>query len=144
MIRTVRAFEAAGLAGIQVEDQIMPKKCGHTEGKQLVSKEWVRESTKAHVPESDFFDYGYHWWLRSGNKLQWWKEPNTASPEEHELITALGHGGQFIMIIRDLNLVVVTTASDFENGGMAIRKIPMVIEEIIPIFEDLLPCFTSN
>lgn len=38
MIRTVRTFEAAGLAGIQVEDQIMPKKCGHTEGKQLVSK----------------------------------------------------------------------------------------------------------
>lgn len=38
MIRTVRTFEASGLAGIQVEDQIMPKKCGHTDGKHLVSK----------------------------------------------------------------------------------------------------------
>ena len=49
MIRTVRAFEAAGLAGIQVEDQIMPKKCGHTEGKQLVSKEEMVQKIHAAV-----------------------------------------------------------------------------------------------
>ena len=48
-IRTVRAFEAAGLAGIQVEDQIMPKKCGHTEGKQLVSKEEMVQKIHAAV-----------------------------------------------------------------------------------------------
>lgn len=49
MIRTVREFEAAGLAGIQVEDQIMPKKCGHTEGKQLVSKEEMVQKIQAAV-----------------------------------------------------------------------------------------------
>lgn len=49
MIRTVRAFEAAGLAGIQVEDQIMPKKCGHTEGKQLVSKREMVQKIHAAV-----------------------------------------------------------------------------------------------
>ena len=102
---------------------------------QLVSKEWIRESTKPQVPESKFFDYGYQWWHRSRNTLQWWKEPNSVSQEEHDLVTALGHGGQYIMIIRDLNLVIVTTASDFENGKLARSKIPMVIEEIIPIFE---------
>jgi carboxyvinyl-carboxyphosphonate phosphorylmutase len=36
--RTVREFEAIEVAAIQIEDQIMPKKCGHTEGKQLLSK----------------------------------------------------------------------------------------------------------
>jgi len=107
---------------------------GIWENKQLVSKEWIRESTRPHVPESKFFDYGYQWWHHSRNTLQWWKEPNTVSPEEHDLITAMGHGGQYIMIIRDLNLVIVTTASDFENGRLARSKIPMVIEEIIPIF----------
>ena len=104
--------------------------------KQLVSKEWIRESTKPRVQESNFFDYGYQWWHHSKNNLQWWKEPNTASPKEHDMVIALGHGGQYIMIIRDLNLVIVTTASDFENNYMALSKIPMVIEKIIPIFED--------
>jgi CubicO group peptidase (beta-lactamase class C family) len=103
--------------------------------KQVVSKEWIRESTKPHVQESKFFNYGYQWWHHSRNNLQWWKEPNAASPKEHDLITALGYAGQYIMIIRDLNLVIVTTASDFESGTMARSKIPMVIEDIVPIFE---------
>jgi len=110
---------------------------GKWQGSQIVSKEWIRESSKPHVQESKFFDYGYQWWHHSKNNLQWWKEPNTASPKEHDLVTALGFGGQYIMIIRDLNLVIVTTASDYdESSGMAFKKVPMVIEEIVPIFED--------
>ena len=34
---SVREFERVGLAGMQIEDQQMPKKCGHLAGKQLVS-----------------------------------------------------------------------------------------------------------
>jgi methylisocitrate lyase len=36
VMRTVREYEAAGAAGIHLEDQIFPKKCGHMEGKALV------------------------------------------------------------------------------------------------------------
>ncbi|MBV9603851.1 MAG: oxaloacetate decarboxylase [Solirubrobacterales bacterium] len=36
VIRTVREYEAAGVAAIHIEDQVMPKKCGHLEGKQVV------------------------------------------------------------------------------------------------------------
>jgi len=109
---------------------------GKWQDKQIVSKEWIRESTEPHVQESKFFNYGYQWWHHSKNNLQWWKEPNATSSKEYDLITALGYAGQYIMIIRDLDLVVVTTASDFESGEIARSKIPMVIEEIIPIFED--------
>ncbi|GAY09802.1 oxaloacetate decarboxylase [Pseudonocardia sp. N23] len=35
--RTVRRLERAGAAGIQLEDQVSPKKCGHFEGKDVVS-----------------------------------------------------------------------------------------------------------
>lgn len=35
--RTVREFEQAGAAGIILEDQVTPKRCGHFEGKQLIS-----------------------------------------------------------------------------------------------------------
>ena len=34
--RTVREFEAAGVAGIHLEDQELPKRCGHFEGKRLI------------------------------------------------------------------------------------------------------------
>ncbi|MFP4273565.1 MAG: oxaloacetate decarboxylase [Paracoccaceae bacterium] len=33
---TVQAIEAAGAAGINLEDQVMPKRCGHLEGKEVV------------------------------------------------------------------------------------------------------------
>jgi methylisocitrate lyase len=47
--RTVREFERAGVAGIQLEDQVMPKKCGHTEGKQLIAKAEMVQKIKAAV-----------------------------------------------------------------------------------------------
>lgn len=36
VMRTVREFERAGMAGIQLEDQENPKKCGHLSGKRLI------------------------------------------------------------------------------------------------------------
>ena len=36
VIRTVHEYEAAGVSAIHLEDQVMPKKCGHMEGKQVV------------------------------------------------------------------------------------------------------------
>lgn len=39
LMRTTRAFEQAGAAAIQVEDQSFPKRCGHLAGKTLVSTE---------------------------------------------------------------------------------------------------------
>lgn len=39
VIRTVREFERIGCAGVNIEDQVFPKKCGHMEGKRLISEE---------------------------------------------------------------------------------------------------------
>lgn len=39
VMRTVREYEKGGVAVIQLEDQVMPKKCGHMIGRQVVSKE---------------------------------------------------------------------------------------------------------
>ncbi|KQP49116.1 oxaloacetate decarboxylase [Pseudorhodoferax sp. Leaf274] len=36
--RTVREYEARGVAAIHIEDQVAPKRCGHLEGKQVVSR----------------------------------------------------------------------------------------------------------
>jgi methylisocitrate lyase len=39
VMRTVREMEASRVAAIHIEDQVMPKRCGHLEGKELVSAE---------------------------------------------------------------------------------------------------------
>jgi 2-methylisocitrate lyase-like PEP mutase family enzyme len=39
VIRTVREYEQRGVAGFHIEDQIFPKRCGHFEGKDIVSRE---------------------------------------------------------------------------------------------------------
>ena len=35
--RTIQAFEKAGVAGVHIEDQVFPKRCGHLEDKELIS-----------------------------------------------------------------------------------------------------------
>ncbi len=49
VMRTVREYEKAGVACIQLEDQLMPKKCGHMLGRQVVSKEEMVGKIKAAV-----------------------------------------------------------------------------------------------
>lgn len=44
---TVKGFERAGVAGIMLEDQVAPKRCGHLEGKQVISIEEGAEKIRA-------------------------------------------------------------------------------------------------
>jgi carboxyvinyl-carboxyphosphonate phosphorylmutase len=57
VIRTVQAYEGAGVAALHIEDQLAPKKCGHMEGKQLIPAaemvEKIRAATAARS-SSDF------------------------------------------------------------------------------------------
>jgi 2-methylisocitrate lyase-like PEP mutase family enzyme len=39
VFRTVREFEGSGVAGIHIEDQEFPKKCGHLDSKQVIARE---------------------------------------------------------------------------------------------------------
>lgn len=49
VMRTLREYEKAGVAAIQLEDQVAPKKCGHMTGRQVVSKEEMVGKIKAAV-----------------------------------------------------------------------------------------------
>ena len=47
--RTIRSFERAGAAAIQIEDQSFPKRCGHLDGKVLIKKDEMVGKVKAAV-----------------------------------------------------------------------------------------------
>ena len=55
VFRTVREYQLAGIAAIQIEDQISPKRCGHMEGQKVVAIDEMvaklRAAVKARIDE---------------------------------------------------------------------------------------------
>jgi len=49
VVRTVREYESAGAAAIHLEDQVMPKKCGHMEGKEVIGAAEMAAKIRAAV-----------------------------------------------------------------------------------------------
>ncbi len=47
--RTIREYERAGVAGVHIEDQVWPKKCGHMEGKQVIPMDEMTQKIRAAV-----------------------------------------------------------------------------------------------
>jgi len=81
---------------------------GMYEGKRIISAEWVNDSLQTYtVNEFElkkigrFTDigYGYQWWSADAGK--------------HHINFAWGHGGQLIVLVHDLDMVIVTTADSF-------------------------------
>jgi CubicO group peptidase (beta-lactamase class C family) len=79
---------------------------GEYEGNQIIPTDWVHDSLQTYSEDAwdnvgRFHDIGsgYHWW--------------SARAGEHRVNFAWGHGGQLIVLVDDLDLVVVTTADPF-------------------------------
>jgi len=56
VIRTVREYIAAGVAGLHIEDQISPKRCGHVAGRQVISREEALGKIRAAVDTRNALD----------------------------------------------------------------------------------------
>jgi CubicO group peptidase (beta-lactamase class C family) len=80
---------------------------GKWNGAQIISKEWVEQSTKYHInPMVSWADgYGYLWWLRI---LHVNSRPVRA-------FKAMGWGGQEIFVFKDLAMVVVFTGANYTS-----------------------------
>lgn len=57
VIRTVREYEKAGVSAIHIEDQVMPKRCGHMEGKELVPCEEMVQKIRAAIDSRKSKDF---------------------------------------------------------------------------------------
>ncbi len=55
--RTVKGYERAGAAGIQIEDQQFPKKCGHTPGRRVIPLEEATAKIRLAVESRDSKDF---------------------------------------------------------------------------------------
>jgi CubicO group peptidase (beta-lactamase class C family) len=81
---------------------------GEYNGRQLVSSEWVEASLQTYtVNEFEVTNVGH--FKNMGYGYQWW----SADVGEHKVNFAWGHGGQLIVLVHDLNMVIVTAADSF-------------------------------
>lgn len=102
---------------------------GQWQGQQIVSKAWVNSSFKNYLtlenhPEKN--GYGFLWWHYSykvGHRIL-------------ESIEARGAGGQYIIILPALDMVIVITSGNFRNGR--VWQPEKVVENYI------LPAFITN
>ena len=99
----------------------MMLKEGNWQGRQTISRNWVKESTRAHI-KAGGYDYGY----------QWWRGKTIANNQIIDAFWAWGHGGQFIFVLPALDSVVVFTAKHRENPGYSERAFGMLTQHIIP------------
>lgn len=77
---------------------------GSWNGRQLVSATWIQRSIEIRAHGSAG-PYGYYWWIRP----------------DYGAFTMSGHGGNYVYIIPDRNMVIVFTAMPFVDGNIGIR-----------------------
>jgi CubicO group peptidase (beta-lactamase class C family) len=98
---------------------------GQWKGKQVVSKAWIEKSTTKYFQLDRIESYGYQWWLRN----------YSSSKATYASFYASGNGGQYIIAIKDLDLVIVFTGGNFNNGQGMSLPFSIVENSVIPAFE---------
>ena len=89
---------------------------------QVISKAWVDKSTQVHINVSATNSYGYQWWIRDFN----------IGSNTYNCFYAAGFGGQYIFVIKELNLVAVFTGGNFNSNNPPIE---IMEDYILPAFE---------
>jgi methylisocitrate lyase len=141
VFRTVQEYERAGLAGLHIEDQVSPKRCGHLSGKQVISEEAMVEKILAAVSarqNKDFliiarvdskavygFDDAVHraqQYLAAGADMIFPEALET--PEEFELFAKRVKGPLFANMT-EFGKTPYLTLQEFERFGYNIVIYPM-------------------
>lgn len=76
--------------------------------KRVVSERWVKVSTEPHVRIDDQTLYGYLWWLKSFK----------SGELSHPAYFMSGNGGNKVVVLPDLDMVVVITSTNYNTKGM--------------------------
>jgi 2-methylisocitrate lyase-like PEP mutase family enzyme len=139
--RTVRAYAAAGAAGIQLEDQEVPKKCGHTEFRRVVPRDEAIRKIRVAVdarPDADFLivartDARYsegldealrraEGFLEAGADILFVESPE--SPEELRRIGETFHGAALLANMVEGGRTPYLSASELQSLGFKVALFP--------------------
>jgi len=114
VMRTVKEYHAAGAAGLHIEDQVFPKRCGHLDGKSLVSKEsFVDKVARARLASEQCSGGGFIICARTD------AAGVTNIDDAIDRASAYVHAGADMIFPEGLH-----TAADFVQFAEAMRKLP--------------------
>lgn len=99
-------------------------KKGMWDGKQVIPKKWVEESTSIQISPSPEVDYGYLFWIE--------KMKDKSKGKEYSTYHASGAGGQHIVVVPDLDMVAVVTANINQSAVDKADTIDIVKDYVIP------------
>ncbi|MGD8658074.1 MAG: serine hydrolase [Desulfobacterales bacterium] len=97
---------------------------GKWKDRQIVSREWVTQSTQNHI-DALGIGYGYQWWIGK----------TKINNQTIKVLFASGHGGQKIFIIPQLDLIAVFTSRVFNSKGHSAPEgflLKYIIPSIVP------------
>jgi hypothetical protein len=92
---------------------------GQWDGKQIVPSKWVREATQLQSKTGQGDDYGYGWWV--------------PPPTQFIEFAAEGRGGQYIRVLPELDLIVVTIGGGFEWNDIVPYLVPAMVDMTEPL-----------
>ena len=96
--------------------------------KQIVSREWIRESVEKHAVSRVGWGYGYLWW--TGESI--------INNQVIKAFWAAGNGGNYIFILPSLDMVTVFTGGNYSNI-LEVQVFGMLINYLIPAVLPSLP-----
>ncbi len=91
---------------------------GQWEGKQIVSRDWVENSVKAQIDTGGNDSYGYGWWVSNDTPVSY---------------SAIGRGGQRIIVVPAWNLIVVMTGGGFDFDEIE----PLLVSSLVDMKKPL-------
>jgi CubicO group peptidase (beta-lactamase class C family) len=92
---------------------------GQWEDMQIVSPRWVAEATSLQTKTGRGDNYGYGWWV--------------PPPTQFVEFAAEGRGGQYIRVLPELNMVVVTTGGGFEWNDITPLLAAAMVDPMEPL-----------
>jgi CubicO group peptidase (beta-lactamase class C family) len=112
---------------------------GAWKGRQIVSGKWIKEATR---PLTRIENYSFVAISKAASAnpqptyygYTWYSEEIQTDTFRHQITFASGNGGQYIMIIADLDLVVVFTGNSY-NSSRSKLPFEILVEYILPYFE---------
>ncbi len=81
-------------------------------GKQIISGQWVEKSATSYPGNNWMNNWGDHWGMK-GYGYMWWNHTFVEAGKRIKMFYAAGWGGQYIMVIPELNSVVVFTGGNY-------------------------------
>jgi len=99
---------------------------GMWKGEKIISKDWIKNSTKPHVEIDDETEYGYFWWIKSF----WNKSIKYLS------FYMSGNGGNKVEVIPELNMSIVVTSTNYNTRGMHEQTDSLISDYILAAIEE--------